>query len=234
MFMKSLFLPVLMVISLFSCRTDATDDPIVNELETPTWKYLALGDSYTIGESVPEAERWPVVLTDRLRAAGGQMEDAEIIATTGWTTGNLISAIEFQAPAEEYDLVSLLIGVNNQFQGRSLEEYRTEFTELLQTSIRLAKGNASRVFVVSIPDYGYTPFGQNNQEAISAEIDIFNAACQEITESFGIKYFNITPISREAFDGPGYVAPDGLHPSGYQYSLWVDLMYEEVKEMLLP
>lgn len=228
-----IFLSVLFV-GFTACKDAVPETPTVNTIETPTWKYLALGDSYTIGESVPEEERWPVVLTERLRADGGELEDAEIIATTGWTTGNLISAIDFQEPSEDYDLVSLLIGVNNEFQGRTLDEYRTEFEELLDTSIRLAKGDTSRVFVVSIPDYGYTPFGQSNQAAISASIDQFNAANLEITNAYGIRYFDITPISREAFNGPGYVAGDGLHPSGYQYSLWVDLMYDGVKEMLLP
>ncbi len=231
--MKNLIWLLLILVAGTSCKQE-TPYPVVNTMDTPTWKYLALGDSYTIGEGVSEAERWPVVLTDRLRANGGQLEDADIIATTGWTTGNLISAIDFQQPTEDYDLGSLLIGVNNQFQGRSLEEFETQFEELLQTAIRLAKGDTSQVFVVSIPDYGYTPFGQSNQPTISAEIDIFNAASEEITQAYGIRYFNITPISREAFDAPGYVAGDGLHPSGFQYGLWVDLMYDSVKEMLLP
>ncbi len=232
--MKYLAFLLVLFVGLTACKEDVPKNPVVNQVETPVLKYLALGDSYTIGESVPEEERWPVVLTERLRADGGALEDAEIIATTGWTTGNLISAIDFQEPSEDYDLVSLLIGVNNEFQGRTLDEYRTEFEELLNTSIRLAKGDTSRVFVVSIPDYGYTPFGQSNQPAISASIDQFNAANLEITNAYGIRYFDITPISRDAFNGPGYVASDGLHPSGYQYSLWVDLMYDGVKEMLLP
>lgn len=232
--MKQLIFLCLVFVGLTACKMEAPESPIVNAVDTPTWKYLALGDSYTIGQSVPEEERWPVVLTERLRADGGLLDDPNIIAMTGWTTGNLKAAIDYEEPTEEYDLVSLLIGVNNQFQGRTLDEYRTEFEELLNTSIRLAKGDPSQVFVVSIPDYGYTPYGQSNQENISDQIDIFNAAALEITESYGVRFFNITPISRRAFDEPGFVANDGLHPSGYQYSLWVDSIVEGVKEMLLP
>lgn len=191
-------------------------------------RYLALGDSYTIGESVAEQDRWPNQLAALLAESSVTVENTEIIAKTGWTTGNLINAIDNADPEPDYDLVSLLIGVNNQFQGRTIDEYRTQFEELLQTSIALARGNKDRVFVVSIPDYGYTPFGQGNQAAISKGIDEFNTVHREITEAYGVAWYDITPISRKGLDQPDYVADDGLHPSGVQYGEWVASFVDEL------
>ena len=185
-------------------------------------KYLALGDSYTIGESVAPEERWPVQLAERLRQQGRSVEGPTIIATTGWRTDNLKNGMTIARLQPEYDLVSLLIGVNNQYQGKPLEPYKEEFEALLQEAIRLAKGDKNRVFVVSIPDYGYTPFGKSKQEKISRELDAFNEANRVIAEKWGVKYFNITDISRQGLDQPELVAADGLHPSGKMYSLWVD------------
>lgn len=192
-------------------------------------KYLALGDSYTIGESVLPAERWPVQLAESLRQKGKDVGEPTIIATTGWRTDNLKNAITIAKLKEEYDLVSLLIGVNNQYQGKPLDQYKIEFEELLQTAIRLAKGNKANVFVVSIPDYGFTPFGKPKQEKITRELDQFNEANKEITTQYGIQYFNITGISRKGLDDPTLVATDGLHPSGKMYRQWVDLILKEMK-----
>ncbi len=184
-------------------------------------KFLALGDSYTIGESVSAQERWPVQLAEALRRKGIDCFDPTIIATTGWRTDDLKHAIESANLKPEYTLVSLLIGVNNYYQGKSAESYAPEFEELLRTAIALADGNKAMVFVVSIPDYGYTPFGKDKQPAISKGIDAFNAINKSITEKMGVKYINITDISRRGLTEPSLVADDGLHPSGNMYTEWV-------------
>jgi lysophospholipase L1-like esterase len=185
--------------------------------------YLALGDSYTIGESVLEQDRWPNQLADQLKLA-----HPKIIATTGWRTDDLASAIKNADLKDEYDLVSLLIGVNNQFQGKSAAQYEIEFEQLLKTSIKLAKGKTKNVFVVSIPDYGFTPYGKPKQEIITKQIDQFNAINKRITEKYKIAYFNITEISRKGLEDPTLVAEDGLHPSGKMYSLWVELIRKDL------
>lgn len=194
-----------------------------------TIKYLALGDSYTIGESVKEAERWPEQLAALLRGKGYTIEKPTIIAKTGWRTDQLKKAIEEANLKPEYNLVSLLIGVNNQYQGKSADAYAPEFEELLKTAIRLAGGKKKNVLVVSIPDYGYTPFGKPKQEQISKALDEFNAISKKITEAAGIQYVNITDISRKGFEQPDLVADDKLHPSGVMYKLWV----EKIGELLL-
>jgi lysophospholipase L1-like esterase len=232
--MRTLFLLLLAFLS-FSCSE--TDFPPVNDqLNNPDDtvrvipRYLALGDSYTIGQSVDVADRWPIQLAARLTDTRLAVDSTRIIATTGWTTANLINAIDNAALEPEYDMVSLLIGVNNQYQGRNIDEYRTQFEQLLQTSIALARGDKSHVFVVSIPDYGFTPFGQNNQASISQAIDQFNAVNREITEAYGVAYYDITPISREGLERPEMVASDGLHPSGVQYGEWVESFYQQVAD----
>lgn len=203
-------------------------------LDEDTLTYLALGDSYTIGESVAISGRFPVQLVEALRVEGYKMADPTIVARTGWTTNELQTGISANNLNETYDLVSLLIGVNNQFRGRSLEEYRIEFSALLDQAINFAGGDINRVFVVSIPDYAFTPYGQtrSNPQMISDEIDLFNTANKEITEAAGVLYVDITPISRQGLSNPGLVAEDGLHPSSDQYAAWVDLMLPEVKQLL--
>jgi lysophospholipase L1-like esterase len=186
--------------------------------------FLALGDSYTIGESVQEEERWPVQLVKRLNAKGYRMEMPRIIATTGWRTDDLKNAIEKANLTNGYGLVSLLIGVNNQYQGKSADSYKPEFEELLKRAIELAGGRKERVIVVSIPDYGYTPFGQAKQEAISSAIDAFNNANREISLRYGIRYYYITELTRKSLEKPELVASDKLHPSGVMYALWADLI----------
>ncbi len=202
---------------------------VATESITPTdRKFLALGDSYTIGESVSEKERWPVQLAKKLREKGKSIGEPLIIATTGWRTDDLMNAVNKAHLKNEYDLVSLLIGVNNQYQGKSSEEYVIEFEDLLKTAIQLAKGKKENVFVVSIPDYGYTPFGKPKQAEISKALDRFNEINKRITEKAGIKYINITDISRQGIQQPELVADDGLHPSGKMYSLWVDRIVESL------
>ncbi len=185
-------------------------------------KFLALGDSYTIGESVSEQDRWPEQLAEALRARGERIEKPQIIAVTGWRTDQLKKAIEEAHLKNEYGLVSLLIGVNNQYQNKLIESYTLEFEELLQLAVDLGGGKKENVFVVSIPDYGFTPFGKPKQTEISIAIDQFNNVNREITLRNGIQYINITDLTREGIVKPGYVAGDGLHPSGKMYSLWVE------------
>lgn len=192
-------------------------------------QYLALGDSYTIGESVAEAERWPNQLVDSLRKKGHHIAKPRIIATTGWRTDNLKNAMNIAQLKPTYDLVSLLIGVNNQYQGKSTEQYAIEFEELLTTAIHLAKGKSQNVFVVSIPDYGYTPFGKPRQETITKAIDQFNEINARIAYKHKVQYFNITDISREGLKQPDLVASDGLHPSGKMYAQWVALIARDLE-----
>ncbi len=196
-------------------------------------RYLALGDSYTIGESVAEAEQWPVQLVAALRKQGVNIGDPEIIAKTGWTTRELAQGIAQAEPQGPYDLVSLLIGVNNQYRGLSQEAYRDEFVGLLETAVSLANNNPNHVFVISIPDWGVTPFGQNRDfRQVSAAIDAFNAINQEETGERGIVYIDITPISRQVPDDSSLIADDGLHPSGKMYRSWVELMQPAVCGLL--
>lgn len=188
--------------------------------------YLALGDSYTIGESVSEPERWPNQLVSALSQKGVMVSTPKIIATTGWRTDNLKDAIVKAKLESSYDLVSLLIGVNNQYQGKPADEYAREFEDLLKMAIQLAQGKSSNVFVVSIPDYGYTPFGVSKKETISKQIDEFNQINKRIAEEYQVAYYNITDISRLGLKDPALVASDKLHPSGKMYALWTERILE--------
>lgn len=192
-------------------------------------RFLALGDSYTMGESVAELQRWPMQLAEGLRMKGYDCQPPEIVAVTGWRTDQLQSAITERNLDKNYDLVSLLIGVNNQYQGRSIQEYEKEFAELLKTAIQHAGKRKSHVIVLSIPDYGYTPFGKEKQQLISADIDAFNAANKRVTQEYGVNYINITDISRQGMKHPELVAADGLHPSGKMYALWVSEIFRSFK-----
>lgn len=195
--------------------------------------YLALGDSYTVGESVKETERYPAILSEKLNSLQLGIGSPHIIARTGWTTDELIAAINAENPSNHYDLVSLLIGVNNQYRGYPIDAYSTEFEALLQTAIQKAKGNTRRVFLLSIPDYGVTPFASNSNTAkIAQEIDAYNKVAQEIAQKYQVKYFDITPISRKAKEDLSLIAEDGLHPSGKMYAEWVALILNEVVGMI--
>ena len=184
--------------------------------------YLALGDSYTIGESVGAQERWPAQLVQALRDKGRFFAEPLVIAKTGWRTDDLKAAIDKAQLKNGFDLVSLSIGVNNQYQGKPVDQYGPEFEDLLLTAIRLAKGIKGNVFVVSIPDYGYTPFGRRKQAETTLALDAFNAINAGIAKKHGVAYFNITDISRQGFEHPDWVAADGLHPSAKMYALWVE------------
>lgn len=191
--------------------------------ETSKKSYLALGDSYTIGQSVPESDRFPVLLVEDLNAKNYNFNTPKIIAQTGWTTGELKNAILEENITEEYDLVTLLIGVNNQYRGNSIDIFRTEFIELLNMAISFAGNKPENVVVISIPDWGVSPFAKSrDRDKISAEIDIFNTVKKEETLRENITFVDITSISRQALNKPNYFAPDGLHFSGEMHQLWVD------------
>ncbi|MEP7042751.1 MAG: GDSL-type esterase/lipase family protein [Dokdonella sp.] len=188
-------------------------------------RFLALGDSYTIGEGVAPLERWPVQLAHRLRASGIVLDDPEIVATTGWTTDELAAAMDAQRFEPPYALVSLLIGVNNQYRGRPLDNYREEFVDLLASAVALAGARRERVIVVSIPDWGVTRFARaqgRDPERIAQEIDAFNHAARTIAMHSGIAFADITAASREARDADAMLVADGLHPSAAQYTCWVE------------
>jgi lysophospholipase L1-like esterase len=198
-----------------------------------TLTYLALGDSYTIGESVEPALRWPVQLAGALRARGVPVADPTIVARTGWTTDELAAALAAAGLPERYDLVSLLIGVNNQYRGRGLEEYRAQFVELLRRAVAFAGGEPGRVVVLSIPDWGVTPFARGrDRERIAREIDAFNAVNREESARGGARWVDVTPISRVAATDPSLTAGDGLHPSGAMYGRWVEAALPVVASML--
>lgn len=197
------------------------------------YTYLALGDSYTIGESVPESDRWGVLLAGLLRAKNIDVSNPVTIARTGWTTAELSQAIKNQNITQTFDLVSLLIGVNNQYRGQSLESYRTEFRQLLQTSVTFAKNNPANVIVLSIPDWGATPFAQSRDRTqIAREIDAFNAVAREETKQAGIVFIDINPISKKALNDVSYVASDGLHYSGKMHLEWAQMALPEAEKIL--
>lgn len=186
--------------------------------------FLALGDSYTIGESVDASERWPVQLAHYINndQRGFSMADPVIIARTGWTTQELHSAIKEKSPDHDFDLVSLLIGVNNQYRDYPIEDYPQEFERLLDLAIAFARGDKEHVIVVSIPDYGFTPFGEKNKDKITPGIEAYNKINKKISDIRGVKYYNITDISQQGLKYPSLVANDGLHPSGRQYGKWIE------------
>lgn len=216
---------VLFVLLFFSC---GKQEEIIIPPEPIS--YLALGDSYTIGQGVEVPERWPYQLRERLIAEEYEVVKTDILAQTGWKTGDLLTAIADNQLAG-YNLVSLLIGVNNQFWGGPYDTFTQEFDILLNQSIEMA-GSKERVFVMSIPDYGVTPYGSNNSEAIAQSIDLYNSYIQQKCMEEEIIFINITDISRELGDSPGALSSDDLHPSGNQYAQWVDRALPEVLGIL--
>jgi len=193
--------------------------------------FLALGDSYTIGEQVEAVACWPAQLAHALREAGVMVADPRVVATTGWTTDELSAGMDAAGVAGTWSLVSLLIGVNDQYRGRTVDEYRPRFRALLRRAIGLAGGTASRVIVLSIPDWGVMPFAEGRDRvAIGREVDLFNAAARYEVELAGARWVDVTPASRAMRDA--WAAPDGLHPSGAQYAAWAALALEPAKAAL--
>ncbi|MEO7911796.1 MAG: SGNH/GDSL hydrolase family protein [Roseiflexaceae bacterium] len=194
---------------------------------------LALGDSYTIGQGVADNARWPMQLAARLREQGVAIDTPEIIAKTGWTTDDLARAIDQRRPRGPYDLVTLLIGVNDQYGGRAVEDYRPRFRALLQQAISLAGDRAAHVIVISIPDWSVTPFAARFDPAeIATEITRYNAVNREETERIGVPYIDITPHSRTAAGDNTLLADDGLHPSAKMYDVWVQLILPVAQQAL--
>jgi len=240
--MKAFYSIVIAVITLTACaKKPIVKQPVTTMNKQDTSKavandslsYLALGDSYTIGEAVVRKDSYPYQLTGLLNASALKVATPTIIATTGWTTDNLINAIaNSNITNKKFDFVTLLIGVNDQFQHLSQENYTVKFTEVLNTAINFAKGDTSRVFVLSIPDYGVTPFAGGNDAVIGPQIDQFNAINKEISAKAGVNYLDITGISRQAATNPALIAPDGLHPSGAMYTDWMVVLAPMVASRL--
>jgi acyl-CoA thioesterase I len=235
---KLLLFLCLFVYSSCDKEVTMTVDPVPTKIRKS--KFLFLGDSYTIGQGVIEAERYPShlqsILEDSIKSKKLNVTiESSIIAKTGWTTSNLINSINNSAikDSTNFDLVALLIGVNNQYQNIGFDKYEPDFTKLLETSIKKANGNKNNVIIVSIPDYAFTPFGQNsNPSKISKELDLYNAKNKEIANKYNITYIDVTPISRLGVIDPSLVASDGLHPSGKQYKLWAIEMIDKALELI--
>jgi lysophospholipase L1-like esterase len=190
----------------------------------PGSRFLALGDSYTIGEGVAPAERWPAQFAVLLRAHGVQVGDPQIGARTGWTTGELSAGIDQADLRPPFALVTLLVGVNDQFRGRPVDEYRANLRALLRRAVAFAGGDAGRVVVLSIPDWGATPFAAGRDRAsIAREIDAFNAVGRAEARAAGAAYVDVTAESRRDSADPAFVGPDGLHPSARMYGEWAKL-----------
>lgn len=197
------------------------------------YTYLALGDSYTIGESVPATGNFPNQTVQILKDSGVDFKPAEIVAKTGWTTDELQNKINNYTFSESYDIVTLLIGVNNQYRGRSVDSYKPEFEILLKEAIQFADGQADHVIVLSIPDWGVTPFANGRDRVqIATEIDAYNQANKAIAEQYNVHYLNITTWTREAINDPALLAADGLHPSANEYKRWAEKLALIIKQQL--
>ncbi len=219
-----------MILVSFSCAVTKKNTSI----ENPKYKYLALGDSYTIGESVCGTCNYPQQLTDSLNNSLDGKTSVKIIAKTGWTTTDLLSAIASENPSKDYDLVTLLIGVNNQYQGKPFSVYEEEFPDLLNMAIAFAQGKPENVIVLSIPDYAFTPFGNKSgkSEKITSELVKYNAFAEKIAKEKQVRFENITPITQKGLQNPDLVASDGLHPSERAYKKFVEMMFESASKKI--
>lgn len=208
----SIFIVILCFSSVFVCQ--AQNDSTIS--------FLALGDSYTIGENVSEDQRWPSQLVDSLQKKGIAVQEPHIIAETGWTTDELMASVNQVNPTKNYDLVSLLIGVNNQYRGYDITNYQADFERLLKKAISFAGEKPKRVFVISIPDYGATPFGQQKDpKRITRQLEQYNSIARNICNKYQVSFINVTPHSRKASKDHSLIANDDLHPSGKMYQHWV-------------
>jgi lysophospholipase L1-like esterase len=223
---------LLFILLVFAGCSPNTATPVSGEDKMPPVRYLALGDSYTIGESVPETERWPIQLAKLLENEGLAVE-VTVIARTGWTVDELWQGIQTREIDPPYDLVSLLIGVNDQYRGYEVQDYRKHFIFLLNKTIEYAGGEPDRVTVLSIPDWGVTPFAAGrDREQVARQIDEFNSVNRAESEKAGVHYMDITPISWDAAGDESLTAPDGLHPSGKMYALWAEKVLPRALEIL--
>ena len=216
----------LLIILLMQYKIDAQDKALT---------FLALGDSYTIGESVPIYENFPYQTVQLLRKSGISVHAPEIVAKTGWTTDELMAGIDRTIFEKSYDIVTLLIGVNNQYRGKDPSTYEKEFEQLLNKAIAFAGGNKQHVFVLSIPDWGATPFAASRDRIkIGKEIDLFNSINKKSTDAAVIAYISITAGSREATSNASLVAKDGLHPSGLEYGRWAKKLADAILQSIRP
>ena len=234
--MKHIIAILFLSINILSC-SNKTVPTMGNTNNKKAITYLAIGDSYTIGEQVPAKDNFPNQVYSLMKKDFSDFTEPRIIAKTGWTTDELekgiIAADKTEPLQASYDFVSLLIGVNNQYRGRTVENYKPEFEELLKKAIRFAGNKANHVVVVSIPDWGVTPFAKGrDRNKIAKEIDAYNAAAKEITEKYTIHYIDITPWTREAATDNSLLAADGLHPSGKEYKRWAERIAEFFKSRL--
>ncbi len=218
------FIPGLIVLLIF------TPKPGIMQ---PAHTLLCLGDSYTIGESVLPSENFPNQAIDLLRKNGFAFEKPEIVARTGWTTDELQDAIDKHSFKDSYDFVTLLIGVNDQYRGRTVEHYRSGFELLLKRAIQFADNKANHVIVLSIPDWGVTPFAKDRDpQKIAIEIDNYNSANKAVAERYNVGYLDITPATREAANDRGLIASDGLHPSAKEYIKWSERLSLLIKSVI--
>ena len=223
-----------MVILIFSCaKKESYPLQMTNQTKMPH-SYLALGDSYTIGQSVMASENFPNQTVQLLKNQGYDFKSPEIVATTGWTTDELQNNINNHSFIPPYDIVTLLIGVNNQYRGRPVDTYKPEFENLLKQAIQFAGGKTDHVIVISIPDWGVTPFASGrDRDQIAREIDEYNAANKTISENYKVNYIDITPWTREAANDLSLLAADGLHPSAKEYKRWSEKLAEKIKAVII-
>lgn len=202
---------------------------------TDALAYLALGDSYTIGEGVPESGRWPVQLAQALRRQRIPLADPRVIAATGWTTDELSAALDAAEPLGTWAFVSLLIGVNNQYRGRAAEDYAREFTTLLLRAIAYAGAREDRVLVLSIPDWGVTPFAAaqgRDSDRIAGDLDAYNGAARALCKLHGVAFVDVTGVTRALGGARAMLADDGLHPSVAMYAEWAGLALPVARRLL--
>ena len=210
-------------------RDDLSDNLIVEDnLNTPRespYSFIALGDSYTIGEGVNEDERWPNQFVDVAYESGVDFDQPMIIAETGWKTYDLLNAIDQTNFTKKYDYISLLIGVNNQFNSRPIDEFEEDLNKLMDEMKRIKKNDGS-IIIISIPDWGYTPFGESSDMSdISEQINLFNSSLRKFATTNGLKYVDVTEISRRGINEPDLITNDNLHPSGIMYLEWAKKIY---------
>lgn len=207
---------------------------VISHSMTAQHTFLALGDSYTIGELVEQDLSWPYQLTTKLNQDQVELTTPHVIAVTGWRTDELLKAIEKEnIKANTYDFVSLLIGVNNQYQGKPIRQYELEFEKLLDQAILFSKHNAAGVFVVGIPDYSTTAYAEKSEKPnIKSDLKVYNAYAQQVCLEKGVPFFDILELASTLNTKPGMLASDGLHPSGEQYTAWLNLFYDEVLTLI--